>query len=151
MGGFLLSSSVLDLVDRFLKYKASHIVQETFHAMDTYNEIFYSLFFPRFGLENILELIVTKLWAELDSHLNFEDTVLVSSCLLQDIISFSFAALFLVICRTKDSVPEIELQMEMAYKGDSSSVYPIKSACCFSPVSCIPRSVRRVTSTQRCW
>lgn len=91
VGGFLLSSSVLDLVDRFLKYKASHIVQEIFHAVDTYNEIFYSFFFPRFGLENILELIVAKLWAELDSELNFEDTSLVFSCLLQDIISFSSA------------------------------------------------------------
>lgn len=52
---------------------------------------FILFFFPRFGLENILELIVAKLWAELDSELNFEDTSLVFSCLLQDIISFSSA------------------------------------------------------------
>lgn len=81
--------------------------------MDTYNEIFHSLSFPDLALKKTLGLNVAELCAELDSDLNFEDRLLVCSCLLLHISSFSFAALFLVICRVKDSEPEIDLQMEV--------------------------------------
>ena len=85
--------------------------------MDTYNEIFHSLSFPDLALKRTLELNVAELWAELDSDLNVEDRVLVCSCLLLHVSSFSFAALFLVICRVKDSEPEIDLHMEVWAMG----------------------------------
>lgn len=86
--------------------------------MDIYNEIFHSFCFPDLALKKTLELNVAKLWAELDPDPNIEDRVLVCSSLLLQVSSFSFAALFLVICRVKDSEPEIHLQMEVWAMGE---------------------------------
>lgn len=81
--------------------------------MDIYNEIFHSLSIPDLALKKTLELNVAELWAELDPDPIIEDRVLACCCLLLHISPFSFAALFLVICRVKDSEPEIHLQMEV--------------------------------------
>lgn len=93
------------------------MLKRFFHVMDTDHEIFHSLPFPDLALKKTLGLNVAELWAELDSDLNFEGRVLVYSCLLLHISSFSFAALFLVICRVKDSEPEIDLRMEVWAMG----------------------------------
>ena len=85
--------------------------------MDTCNEVFHTLFFPDLALETTLERNVAELWAELDSDLKVEDRILIYSCLFLHVSSFSFSALSLVICRVKDSEPEIDLHMEVWAMG----------------------------------
>lgn len=110
------------------------------------------ILFPRFGLEEnpraecCWTLGRVRFWPKRWGHL-------VYSCLSLHISSFSFAALFLVICRikgfwTRNRFPHGVL----GYGGNSSSLCLINRACCFPPAAClVVTDVWRITFTDRCW
>lgn len=89
--------------------------------MDTHNEIFHSFLFPDLALKKTLELNVAELWAELDSDLNIEYRVLVYFCLLPHVSSLSFATLFFIIFRVKDS--EIDLHTKVWAVGATALLF----------------------------